>query len=234
MAQSKVFNNPKNLTVLPDDISPTDLSKTMRGFALGLGVRCTTCHVGEEGKPLSTYDFATDDKPMKEKARLMLQMVDQINQIYVPKLSQADKKHEDRVKVRCVSCHRGQPKPLLIEDVLNQALATGKANAAIDKYSELREKYYGSHTYDFGISVLPSFSDNLLKQGFNKDALALMELNQSYYPDSYYGNFVRAKALQQNNQNSEAIEAYKEALTINPRARFINGIIEQLENEKEQ
>jgi tetratricopeptide (TPR) repeat protein len=231
-AQSKVFDNPKNLTVLPEDISPADLSSVMRGFALGLGIRCTTCHVGEEGKPLSSYDFAADDKPMKEKARLMLQMVDQINQSFVPKLNQVDEKNEDRVMVRCVSCHRGQQKPLLIEDALNQALASGEPNAAINKYSELREKYYGSHTYNFGISVLPSFSDNLLRQGLKEDALALMELNQSYYPNSYYGNFVRAKALQQNKKNSAAIEAYKKALTINPRASFINGIIEQLGKEE--
>jgi tetratricopeptide (TPR) repeat protein len=230
-AQSKVFDNPKNLTILPDDISPADLSKTMRGFALGLGIRCTTCHVGEEGKPLSTYDFASDDKPMKEKARLMLQMVNQINNDFVPKLN--DIEQEERVAVRCVSCHRGQQKPLLIEDALEQALATGEPDAVADKYKSLREKYYGSHTFDFGISVLPSFSDNLLKQGFKKDALALMELNQSYYPDSYYGNFVRAKALQQNSQNDDAIEAYKKALSINPRASFIQGIIEQLQKEEE-
>ena len=198
----------------------------MRGFALGLGLRCTNCHVGEEGKPLSSFDFASDEKPMKEKARLMMQMMNEINQTFVPKLNQIE--DEERVAVRCVSCHRGQQKPLLIEDALNQALASGEPDAVVNKYKGLREKYYGSHTFDFGISVLPSFSDNLLKEGFDKEALELMELNQTYYPDSYYGNFVRAKALQKNQKNKAAIEAYKKALELNPRAGFINGIIEQL------
>ena len=111
-AQGKIFENPKNLTVLPDDISPAELSRTMRNFALGLGLRCTNCHVGEEGKPLTTYDFASDDKPMKEKARLMLNMVNQINQTFIPELNEIERK--ERVAVRCVSCHRGQQKPLLI------------------------------------------------------------------------------------------------------------------------
>jgi hypothetical protein len=49
----------KNLKVLPEDTPPRQVVGIMRGFAIGLGVRCTYCHVGEEGAPLSTYDFAS-------------------------------------------------------------------------------------------------------------------------------------------------------------------------------
>src|SRR6059058_3640019 len=49
----------KNLKVLPKDISRADLLSTMKFFSQSLGVRCTNCHVGEEGKPLSTFDFAS-------------------------------------------------------------------------------------------------------------------------------------------------------------------------------
>ncbi len=68
-----------NLQVLPEDIGTRQLIGTMRSFALGLGVRCTFCHVGEEGQPLATYDFAADDKPQKLKAREMVRMVRSIN-----------------------------------------------------------------------------------------------------------------------------------------------------------
>ena len=61
-----------NLQVLPEDIEVRELIGTMRGFALGLGVRCEHCHVGEEGQPLSTFDFPADEKPTKAKAREML------------------------------------------------------------------------------------------------------------------------------------------------------------------
>lgn len=40
----------------------------MRGFTRALGLRCSHCHVGEEGAPLATYDFAADEKPLKARA----------------------------------------------------------------------------------------------------------------------------------------------------------------------
>ena len=39
----------ENLKVLPPEISAADLRDTMRGFSMGLGVRCSFCHVGVEG-----------------------------------------------------------------------------------------------------------------------------------------------------------------------------------------
>ena len=63
-----------NLQVLPEDIGTRELIGTMRSFALGLGVRCSFCHVGEEGRPLATFDFAADDKAEKLKAREMIRM----------------------------------------------------------------------------------------------------------------------------------------------------------------
>ena len=65
----------KNLKVLPQDIPGPQLLSTMKFFSLSLGVRCTFCHVGEEGKPLSTFDFASDAKREKQTARKMLAMV---------------------------------------------------------------------------------------------------------------------------------------------------------------
>lgn len=38
--------DPTNLQVLPKDIPKAQLVQTMRGFAMGLGVRCEHCHVG--------------------------------------------------------------------------------------------------------------------------------------------------------------------------------------------
>jgi hypothetical protein len=96
-----------NLKVLPKDISKPQLLETMKGFALGLGVRCSNCHMGEEGKPLSTYDFASDEKRTKQNARIMLQMVHDIN---TKQLSQV-KLDQPPVTVTCFTCHRGQKQP---------------------------------------------------------------------------------------------------------------------------
>ena len=96
----------KNLKVLPKDISGPELVKTMKFFSQSLGVRCTFCHVGEEGKPLSSFDFASDAKREKQTARKMLAMVHRINQedFGVTDFS--------KVKVTCFTCHRGAKHPL--------------------------------------------------------------------------------------------------------------------------
>src|SRR5437773_2957171 len=65
----------QNLKVFPKDIPVRTLIDTMASFTRALGVRCTYCHVGEDSQPLSSYDFPSDQKPEKEKAREMLRMV---------------------------------------------------------------------------------------------------------------------------------------------------------------
>lgn len=96
----------KNLKIFPKDISRPQLIANMKFFAQSLGVRCTFCHVGEEGQPLSSFDFASDAKEKKQTARKMLAMVHRINEqdFSVHDFSQA--------KVTCFTCHRGSTKPL--------------------------------------------------------------------------------------------------------------------------
>jgi photosynthetic reaction center cytochrome c subunit len=96
----------KNLKVFPQDISHEQLISNMKFFAQSLGVRCTFCHVGTEGQPLSTFDFASDAKKEKQTARLMLAMVHRINSQDLGVTDPA------QPKVTCFTCHRGSTKPL--------------------------------------------------------------------------------------------------------------------------
>ena len=96
----------KNLQVFPKDIPQQELVTNMKFFAQSLGVRCVHCHVGEEGKPLSTFDFASDAKKEKQVARKMLTMVHRINS------EDFGIKDPKAVKVTCYTCHRGATKPL--------------------------------------------------------------------------------------------------------------------------
>jgi hypothetical protein len=106
---SMAFADPphKNLKVLPKDMPRQQLLGTMKLFSQSLGVRCTYCHVGEEGKPLSTFDFASDAKDKKLIARKMLAMVHRINE------QEFDVHDFANVKVTCFTCHRGSTKPLI-------------------------------------------------------------------------------------------------------------------------
>jgi len=103
------FANPpfKNLKVFPQDIQRAQLLSNMKFFSQSLGVRCTFCHVGEEGKPLSTFDFASDAKGKKQTARAMLAMVSALNNKTLP-----DATGLPDAKVTCYTCHRGATKPL--------------------------------------------------------------------------------------------------------------------------
>jgi len=65
----------------------------MRAFNAGLGVQCTYCHV--QG------DFASDENPKKETARMMITMAREINAKF------ADGKQH----VTCYTCHRGATEP---------------------------------------------------------------------------------------------------------------------------
>jgi hypothetical protein len=97
----------KNLQVLPKDITGQELLSRMRFFTQSLGVRCTFCHVGVDGQPPSTYDFASDAKKEKLLARKMLMMVASINsQNFRVQAWSAN------AKVTCFTCHRGSMRPL--------------------------------------------------------------------------------------------------------------------------
>ena len=96
----------KNLKVLPKDISRADLIANMKFFSQSLGVRCTYCHVGTDGQPLSTFDFASDAKEHKSTARAMLAMVATLNLKTLPAATGLPD-----AKVTCFTCHRGSTKP---------------------------------------------------------------------------------------------------------------------------
>jgi cytochrome c peroxidase len=96
----------KNLQVLSKDITQAQLMQNMKFFAQSLGVRCVHCHVGQEGQPLSTFDFASDAKRTKLVARRMLAMVHRINE------QDFGVKEFKDVKVTCYTCHRGSTEPL--------------------------------------------------------------------------------------------------------------------------
>ena len=103
-------NSLVNIQELPEDITVRELIDVMRGFAGALGVRCQYCHVGEAGMPLSEFDFPSDARETKRKARVMLRMVRSINEEHLAGL---ESRGEPEVIVECATCHRGQSRPRL-------------------------------------------------------------------------------------------------------------------------
>ena len=170
-----------NIQELPEDITVRQLIGVMRGFSGALGVRCQYCHVGEGGQPLSTFDFPSDEKETKLKARVMLRMLGHINGEH---LAELESRGEPEVAVECATCHRGQPRPRMIDDVLREAYTDGGIHAMIARYRELHEQYYGSHTFDFRWFILNNLAAELGRRGEMADAEALLSLNLEFFPDN--------------------------------------------------
>ncbi len=215
-----------NLKVFPEDIAPRNLIGAMRSFSQGLGVRCTHCHVGEEGQPFSEYDFASDDKPAKRKARFMLEMSMQLNDEILPGLSQVADRREPGVRVQCVTCHRGVAVPRQIEEVITQTISDAGTAAGIAKYRELREEYYGQGAYNFGEQALIRTTEAL---GEDYDsALAVLALALEYFPESVQAWVGSAQAHQAKGDIDAARAALLEAQELAPDSPQIARMLERL------
>src|SRR5262245_55105373 len=104
---------PRNLKVLPADLSRDSVVRIMRFVvASGLGVTCSYCH-GAPGVPFDSIDFASDERPTKQIAREMLRMTGRINGEL---LSAIPGRGSPPIEVQCITCHRGAPRPLMLED----------------------------------------------------------------------------------------------------------------------
>lgn len=74
----------------------------MNYIVQGLGVNCSTCHV--------RGNFAAEDKPQKQTARKMIEMVKAINKANFPDYKPKD--GESLLgRVTCYTCHRGETSP---------------------------------------------------------------------------------------------------------------------------
>jgi len=81
----------------------------MHKFEDQLGVDCDYCHAKNTAhKPgVGHLDFPSDDNPMKDRARIMIHMSEEINQRFIAQL----KTPPGGQQVTCGTCHRGNAKP---------------------------------------------------------------------------------------------------------------------------
>ena len=103
-------SKPVNLQVLPKDMPSPKLGKLMKRFEQDLGVSCNHCHV--ENPQTQKLDYASDENPAKQAARVMIAMLNDINEKYLAQLG-GDRRYA--VPVTCGSCHQGQSSPPTFE-----------------------------------------------------------------------------------------------------------------------
>jgi Photosynthetic reaction centre cytochrome C subunit len=112
---------PKNLRVLPQNSTPADIKALMEQYGEELGVTCDYCHT--RSPTTQRLDYAADDNPAKQTARVMIAMLNEINTRYLAQLD--DQKYA--VLVSCGNCHRGRANPPEFEapGIANGAAANG-------------------------------------------------------------------------------------------------------------
>lgn len=219
---------PKNLQVLNKDWPGSRLSPIMRGFTRALGVRCSYCHVGEEGKPLSTYDFASDANPNKDRAREMLRMLGSVND----HLKKIQPSAEPRANMWCHTCHHGRPRPMTLEEEMGNKYRQKGIDAALDHYHALRKDYLHTGAYDFSERSLNSIGYALLGQKDTSGAIRVFTLNAQFFPKSANAWDSLAEAYLNAGDTKMAKRHYEKSLKLDPKNENARSHLKKLRDAK--
>lgn len=215
-----------NLQVLPAGISPDSLIGVMGGFTRALGVRCAHCHVARNGVRPAPDEYASDDRETKRVARVMLRMVRDINQKYLPETGRTI---PSRGAVTCATCHGGVTRPRPLEAELLDAYDAFGLDATVATYRRLRLAHYGRSAYDFSDIALPTAADEIGRQvGRQRDAMALMQLNLEFNPQSWFTYQQMGQLQVAMGDTAAAVASLERALEINPGREFVKQLLESL------
>jgi len=224
-AAAQIPDRFENLQILPEDISREELTGIMRGFALALGVRCQYCHPGNGGGSLQGMDFKSDEDPDKEKARFMMRMVAMLNDSILPELPGRDQPSLD---VACATCHHGLARPITLATELERTIDDFGVDAAVTRYRELRQQFYGTAAYDFGALSLNELGRTLARAGRGADAIAMLELNAEQYPEDLTTAVSLGQLYAQAGEREKAIASLERALRIEPDNRLARQLLDRL------
>jgi len=215
----------KNLKVFPPDTEKRVLIDAMKQWTDALGVRCTYCHVQKVPGDFQSFDFASDDLEHKETARRMLRMVQDLNKDVLPQAAGEDDAH-----VSCVTCHRGLTNPATLDQVILRKATSEGSTAAVETYHQLRERYYGSGSYDFGPHALVPAIEKLATTGDDPaGARALIDLNIAEYPEDADSRVMLAQLLMMQGDKEGASAAVAKALELDPQNHQAARLQKQLQ-----
>jgi tetratricopeptide (TPR) repeat protein len=213
-----------NLQALPKDISKADLVGIMRNYAGDLGVRCGFCHVGGDPNTLQGVNFASDENENKKTARLMIRMVQSINQDHLSKLAA-----KPSPQISCVTCHRRNSDPRPIDAVLAESISKDGTGAAVALYRKLKTENYGNGKYDFSDLPLNKLGESLLDSNKPKDAAAILELDAELNPDSAWGRYLLGIAHATAGDKEKARTDFQKALQLNPKNSMAKKRLDDLD-----
>lgn len=207
-------------TVTGASAQQTDRLLDMQLIASSLGVTCTYCHAGQGAPPALT----ASGKPRQDVAREMIAMTRALN---ASVQTATGKPANETVPVGCVTCHRGVPIPRQLVDLLWTTTVRQGGPAAAAQYRELRTQFYGKQAYDFSEDTLVTVASRI-GQARPDDAIALMELNLEFFPQSAR-SYITLAVAQSRRDLPAAIASLKKALEVSPDNSEARGRLYQLE-----
>lgn len=200
--------------------SDSKLIASMPEIARALGVRCNYCHLARHGMPVP--------EPKKEIARTMIEMTREIN---LKVQAATGKPAAETTEVTCITCHRGVTIPGQLTDILIKTAGENGTDSAIAQYRELRSRYYGRQSYDFGEDTLLVLAQRVGYRSAD-EAIAVLELNLEFNPKSVRTYSQLAFAYARKRDDDKAIASLNKALEIEPENILIKGQLAQLKGYK--
>lgn len=226
-----------NLQVLERDSTPQQLMATMQTISTQIGVTCDYCHVtaqdapavgrGRAAAPPPIIDYASDAKQQKRTARVMIRMTRDIRSKLGAELG---KPPAEVVFVQCVTCHRGVPIPRQLVDIVADTAMAKSAAAAVDQYRELRQQFYGSAAYDFSDYTLFTAAQRANTAMRPDDALAYLQANVEFYPNSARSYQQMSVAYQLKMDRANAIAMLEKAASSDPMNSEFRNQLNNLRN----
>jgi tetratricopeptide (TPR) repeat protein len=192
----------------------------MPAIAQALGVSCNYCHLSRRGMHVP--------EPKKDIARAMMAMTRDIN---FKIQAVAGDSGEGLTEVQCVTCHRGVTVPGQLSDILIVTAADKGVDAAIAQYRDLRGRYYGRQSYDFGDDTLLTLAQRLSYRDAD-EAIAVLKVNLEFNPKSVRSYSQMANAFSRKLDDKEAIASLEKALEIEPDNAMVRGQLVQLKSYK--
>ncbi len=212
-----------NMQVLPADLPADDLAAAMRGYSMALGVRCTHCHDGEPGAPLSAIDFASDANHAKDRAREMIRMMGSIDRHLT------DLDGDRTAAANCATCHRGRPIPSTLTEELTAAYADGGLEAAVARRAELKEEWFGRGVFDFmDERALWDLAAAAEAAGDAEGVVAIHRHNTELFPASTSAWTGLGMAQAESGDTAGARASLEKALELEPRNRRAAMVLESL------
>lgn len=195
-----------------------DVMPAMQKFCQALGVTCEYCHTAPRGSGQA--------EPKKDVARAMMAMTRDIN----AKVEAATGKPASEVtRVECMTCHRGVAIPRQVNEILSRTIREKGVAAAVAQYRDLRKQYFGGQSYDFSEGALLALGQQLTASKPD-DAIALLELNVEFYPQSARSYAALGYAYTRKLDDRTATQYLEKAVALDPDNGIIRGQLEQLQS----